>query len=90
MRTTWTRWTLDDMQDAAESEARTGFDALAAPARHFLAPLPYHGAYTEYEEHVAGCTVCQQDEMTDCPIGEELFTLARIGLSEQQRLAASN
>lgn len=90
MRTTWTSWTPDELRDAAASGARTEFDGLGAPRRHFLAPLPYHGAYTEYEEHVTGCAVCQQDEMTDCPIGAELFELARIGLDEQRRLAASN
>lgn len=90
MRTTWETLNPDEMQDAAESEARTGFDALIAPRRFHLSALPYFPAYTEYEEHVAGCAVCQQDELTDCPIGEELFTLARIGLSEQHRLAASN
>ncbi|MGW2213237.1 hypothetical protein [Streptomyces sp. NPDC001781] len=90
MRTTWAVWAPDDMRDAAESEARAGFDALAAPKRHFLEVLPYHGAYTEYEEHVAACGLCQQDEMTDCPVGEELSGAARIGLDEQHRLAASN
>jgi len=41
MRTTWTDWQSSDMQDAADAEARAGFDALKATARHFLTPLPY-------------------------------------------------
>lgn len=90
MRTTWTSWKTDDMQDAAASEARTRFDALEAPERYFLAPLPYYGAYAEYEEHVAGCAPCQQDEFSDCPEGAELLDIARTGITEQADLALSN
>lgn len=90
MRTTWTDWKPDDMQDAAESEARTGFDALDAPKRHFLAPLPYYGAYAEYENHVAMCAECQSSITAECPEGAVLFSTARVGLDEQRRLAASN
>ena len=90
MRTTWADWKTDDMQDAAESAARSGFDALGATMRHFVETLPYYGAYSEYEEHVAVCAHCQRDEFTDCPKGAALFSVARIGLGEQQRFAARN
>ncbi len=90
MRTTWTDWQPSDMQDAAEAEARAGFDALKATARHFLAPLPYYGAYAEYEEHVANCTVCPQDELVDCAEGAEMLIIARTGIEEQAVLALGN
>lgn len=90
MRTTWTDWKPDSMQDAAASEARAGFNALKARERYFLEPLPYYGAFAEYEEHVAGCAVCQRDESTDCPEGAELLGIARTGIGEQADLALSN
>lgn len=90
MRTTWTSWETDDMQDAAASEARAGFDALGVRERDFLGPLPYYGAYAEYEEHVANCPVCKQDEFSDCPEGAELLDIARTGIGEQADLALSN
>lgn len=90
MRTTWTTWDVNDMQDAADAGARTGFDALGATARHFLAPLPYYGAYAEYEEHLADCPVCKQDTFTDCPEGAELLAVTRTGIGEQADLALSN
>lgn len=90
MRTVWTKWDVNDMQSAADSEAHAGFDAIKATARHFLAPLPYYGAYAEYEEHVANCTVCQRDAFTDCPEGAEMLGIARTGIEEQAVLARSN
>lgn len=90
MRTVWVTWGVDDMQDAADSEARAGFDALKATARHFLAPLPYYGAYAEYEEHLANCPVCTQGVFTDCPEGAELLAVARTGIGEQADLALNN
>lgn len=90
MRTTWAVWAPDEMRDAAASEARTGFDGLGAVQRFYVASLPYYGAYSEYEDHVAACAVCQRDPLTDCPLGADLFDQARIGLSEQHRLAARN
>lgn len=90
MRTTWTSWKTDDMQDSAASEARAGFDALRAQERYFLTSLPYYGAYAEYEEHVANCPVCPQDEFVDCPKGAELLDIAGTGITKQADLALSN
>lgn len=90
MRTTWTNWKPADMQDAAESEARTGFDALEVPERDFITTLPYYGAFTEYRDHVVGCADCREDDRTDCPEGAEMLRVARIGLVEQADLALSN
>lgn len=90
MRTMWVNWDVNDMQGMADSEARAGFDALRAQERYFLGPLPYYGAYAEYEEHVANCPVCKQDEFSDCPEGAELLDIARTGIGEQADLALSN
>lgn len=90
MRTTWASWAPDEMQNAAESEALTGFDALGATMRHFIGALPYYGAYTEYEDHVAACGFCQASETSECLAGAALFDVARVGLREQHRLAARN
>lgn len=90
MRTTWTSWNTNDMQDAAASEARAGFGALKAQERYFLGPLPYYGAFAEYKEHVANCPVCKRDEFSDCPEGAELLDIAGTGITEQADLALSN
>lgn len=90
MRTVWAKWGTEDMQDAAGAEARAGFDALEATARHFLEPLPYYGAFAEYEEHLANCPVCSQDALTDCTEGAEMLAVARTGIEEQAGLALSN
>lgn len=90
MRTTWTDWQLSDMRDAAESEARAGFDALGAPERSFVKVLPYYGAFTEYRCHVIGCAACREDDQADCTEGTELLDAAGVGLRAQLRLALSN
>lgn len=90
MKTTWTGWAPDDIRDAAEAAAREDFAALGAPARHHLAPLPYYGAYAEYEEHVTRCAECLRAVESDCPEGEVLFSAARVGLGEQRRVARNN
>lgn len=90
MRTTWTSWKTGDMQDTAESVARAGFNALEVRERYFLGPLPYYGAFAEYEEHIANCPVCPQDESIDCPEGAELLDIARTGITEQADIALNN
>lgn len=90
MRTTWADWRLSNMRDAAESEARTGFDALDVPKRDSIATLPYYGAFTTYRGHVAGCADCREDSRTDCPEGAEMLSAAGSGLRVQSRIAARN
>lgn len=90
MRTTWTDWKPKDMRDAAESEARTGFDALGAMERDFVTALPYYGAFTEYRDHVTGCRNCREDGRADCPEGTGLLDVASVGLRTQARLALDN
>lgn len=89
MRTMWASWDVND-EARAEAAARAGFDSLKARTRHFLTPLPYYGAYAEYEEHVAGCAVCKRDVFSDCPEGAEMLDIARTGITEQGDLALSN
>jgi hypothetical protein len=89
MRTTWTKWNLDDMQDAAEAHGHVELDALAVPERDLIATLPYYDAFAEYRDHVVGCTVCR-DTQDDCPEGAELRRIARVGLEEQARIALNN
>lgn len=90
MRTTWADWKPKDMRDAAESEARAGFDALGATERDFVTALPYYGAFTEYRDHVTGCLSCREDDQADCPEGAGLLDTASVGLRAQSRLALNN
>lgn len=90
MRTTWETLNLDDLQDAAASEARTGFDARGVPERDFVETLPYFSAFDEFRWHVTDCRDCLDDGRPDCSEGVRLRDVARVGLGEQHRLAASN
>lgn len=90
MRTVWTDWKPADMRDAAESEARVGFDALRVPVLHPVAALPYYGAQSEYEDHVESCAVCGRSVTSGCSEGEALLETVLIGLGEQHRSAVSN
>lgn len=89
MRTTWTEWNPQIMQQAAETEARVAFDDLAPMERDLIATLPYYGAFGEYRDHVVACSVCR-DTPVDCPEGGTLRKTARIGLEEQALIAAYN
>lgn len=90
MRTTWTGWSLDKMREDAEAEAWAGLTALRAPERHAIETLPYFGAFDEYREHVFRCSHCIDDRERDCPEGEALLEVSRIGVAEQKNLAAFN
>lgn len=90
MRTTWERWSTQDMTDAAEAEDRTCLEVLAPPEREFVETLPYYGAFSDYKVHVTGCRDCRRDDREDCPAGDALRMTARIGLEVQERMAARN
>lgn len=89
MRTTWTEWNPQTMQEAAELEARVAFEELAPAERDFITTLPYYGAFGEYRDHVVGCDLCR-DTQDDCPEGGALRKTARTGLEEQTNLATYN
>ena len=90
MRTTWTDWDLDDMQDAAEAEGLAGLDSVPIPERDLLEPLPYYGAFSEFSDHVTGCPACIDDSRPDCSEGTALMEIARVGIVEQRIIALSN
>jgi hypothetical protein len=90
MRTIWTRWDLADMQDAAEAEGQVGLDSLVTGEVKLVPALPYYGAFSDYQTHVKECADCRRDDRPDCPEGEALLTVSRVGVEEQHRIAASN
>lgn len=90
MRTIWASWNLDDMQDAADVEGHVSLDALAVPEQRPVESLPYYGAFSDYQAHVAGCVDCLPDDRPDCREGETSLEVSRVGVTEQHRLAAFN
>lgn len=90
MRTIWTSWDLDDMQDAAEAEGYVSLGALVVPEVRLVAPLPYYGAFSDYQAHVAGCPDCRRDDRPDCREGGASLEVSRVGVTEQHRMAEQN
>jgi hypothetical protein len=78
------------MTDAAELEGHVGLRALAVPEQRLVESLPYYSAFSDYQVHVTGCADCRRDDRPDCPEGEGLLVVSRIGVEEQQRMAAQN
>lgn len=91
MRTTWTEWAPGDMRAAAEMEGRVSLTALEVPEHPAsLGVLPYFNAFADYAAHVTRCADCRRDDRDDCFTGQSLCVVARVGIEEQQRMAAQN
>lgn len=85
----WVEMSLTDMQDAADAEGYAALTDLDVPSRELLGTLPYFGAFSDYQEHVASCATCAL-ELVGCPEGEEMAEVSQIGVTEQHRIAESN
>lgn len=90
MRTTWERWDLDDMIDAAEAEGHQGLDSRPVPMLDFVETLPYFGAFDDFRWHVTNCPACLHDDRPDCATGVAMANVSRIGMAEQKRIALNN
>jgi hypothetical protein len=89
-QTTWAEWEPDAMSEAAELEGYTDLTALKVPEQRLVESMPYHAAFSDYRFHVVGCADCRRDDRADCPEGEALLAVSRIGVDEQHRAAAHN